>query len=53
MVDVTADLDRVRLRLDGRLVADHAQVWASEATVTDPAHIQTAATSPAGARTQD
>ena len=28
MVDVTADLERVRVRLDGRIVADHARVWA-------------------------
>jgi len=43
MVDVSADLDRVRVRLDGRLVADHARVWARRNTVTDPAHVQTAA----------
>ncbi|MFF5993100.1 IS21 family transposase [Prauserella flavalba] len=38
MVEVSADLDRVRARLDGRVVADHARVWARGATVTDPAH---------------
>ncbi len=43
MVDVTADLDRVRVRLEGRLVADHARVWARRVTVTDPAHVATAA----------
>jgi hypothetical protein len=43
MVDVTADLDRVRARLDGRIVADHARVWARGVTVTDPAHVATAA----------
>jgi len=43
MVDVSADLDRVRVRLDGRLVADHARVWARRSTVTDPAHVETAA----------
>ena len=42
MVDVSADLDRVRVRLDGRIVADHARVWARGATVTDPAHDETA-----------
>lgn len=26
MVDVTADLDRVRVRLDGRIIAGHARV---------------------------
>jgi hypothetical protein len=42
MVEVAADLDRVRVRLDGRLVADHARSWARGVTVTDPAHRQTA-----------
>ena len=41
-VSVTADLERVRVRLDGRLVADHARVWARQMTVTDPAHVATA-----------
>ena len=43
LVDVTADLDRVRVRLDGRLVANHQRVWARHTTVTDPAHVETAA----------
>ena len=38
-VTVTADLHRVQVRLDGRLVADHARVWARHMTVTDPAHV--------------
>ena len=42
LVDVTADLERVRVRADGRIVADHARVWARGATVTDPAHVETA-----------
>ena len=37
-VTVTADLERVRVRLDGRTAADHARVWARHMTVTDPAH---------------
>lgn len=41
-VTVTADLRRVRVRLDGRLVADHARVWARHMTVTDPAHVAVA-----------
>lgn len=41
-VTVTADLQRVRVRLDGRIVADHARVWARHMTVTDPAHVETA-----------
>lgn len=38
-VDIHADLDRVRVRCGGRLVADHARVWARGTTVTDPAHV--------------
>ena len=43
LVDVTADLDRVKVRADGRLVGDHPRVWARGSTVTDPVHVQTAA----------
>ncbi len=43
LVDVSADLDRVRVRLEGRVVADHTRVWARGASVTDQAHVQTAA----------
>lgn len=38
-VTVTADLQRVQVRLGGRLVADHARVWARHMTVADPAHV--------------
>jgi hypothetical protein len=41
-VIITADLERVRVRLDGRVVADHARVWARHMTVTDPAHVSIA-----------
>jgi transposase len=41
-VTVTADLERVRVRLDGRFVADHARVWARHMTVTDPVHVAAA-----------
>ena len=41
-VVVTADLERVRVRLDGRLVADHPRVWARQMTVTTPAHVEVA-----------
>jgi transposase len=41
-VSVTADLERVWVRLDGRLVADHARVWARHMTVTDPVHVAAA-----------
>jgi Helix-turn-helix domain of resolvase len=42
LVDVTADLERVQARADGRAVADHVRVWARGITITDPAHLQTA-----------
>ena len=38
-VAVTADLHRVQVRLDGRLVADHARIWARHMTVTDSTHV--------------
>jgi len=43
MVDVAADLDRVRVRCEGRIVAEHVRVWARGTTVTDPVHVETAA----------
>jgi transposase len=43
LVDVTADLHRVQVRAGGRLVADHARVWATTMTITDPTHLATAA----------
>jgi hypothetical protein len=43
IVDVAADLDRVRVRAEGRIVADHARVWARGMTITDPTHVHTAA----------
>jgi len=42
MVDVSADLERVRVRLEGRIIADHARVWARGSTITDPVHVETA-----------
>ncbi len=42
LAGVTADLDRVRARTGGHLVADHARVWARGITVTDPGHAETA-----------
>ena len=43
MVDVTADLERVKVRADGRIIADDARVWARGTTVIDPAHVEIAA----------
>ena len=42
-VEVAADLDRVRVVCDGRLVADHVRCWARHQTLSDPAHLQAAA----------
>lgn len=42
MVDVTADLDGVKVRVDGRIVADHPRIWARGAVVADPVHRETA-----------
>nr|WP_151527038.1 IS21 family transposase [Serinicoccus kebangsaanensis] len=42
-VDVAADLDVVRVRHGGQLVADHPRRWARSMTVTDPAHVTAAA----------
>src|SRR3546814_20100975 len=36
MVEVSADLDRVKVRADGRIVADHARDWSRGTTVTEP-----------------
>jgi hypothetical protein len=42
IVDVHADLTRVEVRLDGRLVASHNRVWARGQTVIDPVHVAAA-----------
>jgi hypothetical protein len=41
-VDVAADLSRVDVRHEGRLVATHDRVWARGMTLTDPAHVAAA-----------
>jgi hypothetical protein len=41
-VDVTADLTRVEVRHEGRLVAAHDRVWARGMTITDPTHVAAA-----------
>lgn len=41
-IEVTADLERVRVFCEGRLVADHARCWAKQQTITDPVHAQAA-----------
>jgi transposase len=41
-VEVSADLDRVRVWCEGRLVAEHHRVWAQHQTLSDPAHVSAA-----------
>ena len=41
-VEVIADLHRVRVRCDGRTVADHERVWAWHQTISDPEHVTAA-----------
>ena len=41
-IEVTADLARVRVTCDGRVVADHERCWARHQTITDPAHLAAA-----------
>jgi hypothetical protein len=41
-VDVSADLGRVEVRHEGRLVAAHDRVWARGMTISDPAHVTAA-----------
>ena len=41
-LDVHADLSRVEVRHDGRLVAAHDRVWARGMTITDPTHVAVA-----------
>ena len=43
ILDVSADLDHVRIRAEGRVATEHVRVWARGATVTDPVHVETAA----------
>jgi hypothetical protein len=42
-VEVAADLERVRVFCEGRLVADHERCWARHQTLSDPAHLTAAA----------
>jgi transposase len=41
-IEVVADLHRVRVLCDGRVVADHERVWAWHQTITDPDHLEAA-----------
>lgn len=41
-IEITADLARVKVTCDGRVVADHERIWARHQTLTDPAHLAAA-----------
>ena len=41
-VETVADLSRVQVFCDGRLVADHARVWAWHQAISDPVHVAAA-----------
>ncbi len=41
-VEIHADLERVRVRCDGQLVADHSRIWARHQTLSDPEHVTAA-----------
>jgi transposase len=43
-VAIRADLERVTVTCDGRVVADHERCWARHQTITDPAHLAAAKT---------
>ncbi|UAK30269.1 IS21 family transposase [Nocardia asteroides] len=43
LIDIHADLDTVTARCDGLLVATHRRAWSKAVTITDPAHVRTAA----------
>jgi transposase len=38
-IEITADLDRVTVACDGRVVAGHQRIWAWHQTITDPGHL--------------
>jgi len=41
-IEITADLDRIRVSCDGQLAADHDRAWARHQTITDPDHLAAA-----------
>ena len=41
-IEMIADLERVRAFCDGRLVADHARIWAKHQSITDDEHLAAA-----------
>jgi len=43
-IEVIADLERVRVLCEGRVVADHERLWAWHQTISDPDHVAAART---------
>lgn len=43
LVEVSTTLDRVTVSRAGRLLAAHDRCWAARQTLTDPAHVESAA----------
>ena len=43
-IEITADLHRVQVLCDGRIVADHERVWVKHQTVHDPEYLAAAKT---------
>jgi transposase len=41
-IEITADLERVRVACEGRVVASHQRIWAWHQTITDPGHLAAA-----------
>lgn len=41
-VDISVTLERVTVRCEGRVVADHARCWARRQVITDPEHVTAA-----------
>jgi transposase len=41
-VEVSADLNRVRVFCEARLVADHPRIWARHQSISDPQHVAAA-----------
>ena len=42
-IEIVADLERVRVLCEGRVVAEHPRCWAQHQSITDPVHAQAAA----------
>lgn len=41
-IEVRADLHRVRVFCEGKVVADHERAWAKHQSLSDPTHVQAA-----------